>query len=102
MMAVANGLALSGAYSFATAADELVVTRSGLTGSVGVVTSHVDMSKLLEDWGINISLIFAGKHKVDGHPFGPLPDDVRADIQTRVDKIYGVFTETGCAKSVDG
>ena len=97
MLAMANGLALSGGYSLATAAHETVVSRSGMTGSVGVVTTHVDASKMFDEFGLNISLIFAGKHKVDGHPFGPLPDSVREDIQARIDKTYGRFTKVVAA-----
>jgi ClpP class serine protease len=37
------------------------------------------------------TLIHAGAHKVDGHPFGPLSDAVRADLQAEVMKIYDQF-----------
>lgn len=83
--------AYSAAYSIASAADKITVTRTGGVGSIGVVTSHVDMSKALDDWGYKITFIFAGKHKVDGNPYEPLPDDVKARIQTTVDKLYGMF-----------
>lgn len=79
--------AYSAAYSIASAADKITVTRTGGVGSIGVVTSHVDMSKALDDWGYKITFIFAGKHKVDGNPYEPLPDDVKARIQTTVDKL---------------
>lgn len=83
--------AYSAAYSIASAADKITVTRTGGVGSIGVVTSHVDMSKALAEWGYKITFIFAGKHKVDGNPYEPLPDDVKARIQTTVDKLYGMF-----------
>ena len=91
MMALVDTKAYSGAYSLASAAHSIVPTPSGGTGSVGVVSTHIDASKLFEDIGLNFSLIHAGKHKVDGHPFGPLPDEVRSDIQGRVDKLYSKF-----------
>ena len=83
--------AYSAAYSIASAADKITVTRTGGVGSIGVVTSHVDMSKALDDWGYKITFIFAGKHKVDGNPYQPLPDDVKSRIQASVDKLYGMF-----------
>ena len=94
MMALVDTQAFSGAYSLASAAHSISAVPSGQTGSVGVVTTHVDASKMFEDFGLNFTLIHAGKHKVDGHPFGPLPDDVRGDIQGRVDKLYSKFVST--------
>ena len=38
-----------------------------------------------------IPLIFAGSHKVDGNPFEPLSDAVRADLQASVDAHYDAF-----------
>ena len=34
----------------------------------------------------------AGKYKTEGHPFGALPAEARAFIQSRVDDHYGAFT----------
>ena len=83
--------AYSAAYSIASAAERITVTRSGGVGSVGVVTSHVDVSKMLSDIGYKITFIHAGKHKVDGNSYEPLPDDVKARIQARIDDLYTEF-----------
>lgn len=86
--------AYSAAYAIASVGQRLSVTRSGGVGSVGVVTAHVDVSKALDDEGVKITFIFAGKHKVDGNSYEPLPDDVKARIQERIDETYGVFVAT--------
>ncbi len=39
-------------------------------------------------------MIYAGGHKVDGNPFEPLPEAVRADLQGEVDQIYAMFVAT--------
>jgi len=44
--------------------------------------------------GIKLTLIYAGKHKVDGNAYEKLPDSVKGRIQERIDRIYGVFTST--------
>jgi ClpP class serine protease len=62
-----------------------------MVGSIGVVLTHFDRSGELEDRGVKPTLIHAGAHKVDGHPFGPLSDAVRADLQAEVMKIYEQF-----------
>jgi capsid assembly protease len=89
--AVANTLAASAAYWIGTAADELVVTPSGEVGSIGVVAIHEDISGLLEKEGVDVSLITAGKYKVEGNPFEPLNEEARTAIQGRVDEYYGMF-----------
>jgi len=91
LFAMVSGGAYSAAYAIAATADEIVVGRSGGTGSVGVVTMHVDFSEALAGQGIKVTLIHAGKHKVDGNPYNPLPKDVQGRIQARIDKLYGAF-----------
>lgn len=89
--AFANDIAFSAAYNIAAAADEVIVSRSGGVGSVGVVTMHVDYSGALSKNGIKVTFIFAGKHKVEGNPYEKLPDAAKARIQERIDRLYGEF-----------
>lgn len=84
----------SGAYAIASAANEITVSRTGGVGSVGVLTTHVDLSGLYERSGIVLTYIYAGKHKVDGNEAEPLPDDVKARIGERLAAIYDVFVAT--------
>lgn len=97
VIAVVNGVAASAGYAIASGASEIVVTPSGVAGSIGVISLHVDASGQLEQKGLKPTLIIAGTHKADGHPFGPLPEDVRADFQARVDGIYEQFLATVAA-----
>lgn len=90
-MALVDAMAFSGGYSLASAAGSIVISPSGDVGSIGVVTVHVDQSKMLKDWGLKVTMIYAGKHKVDGNPYEPLSDDVRADMQSGIDESYQEF-----------
>lgn len=94
MLAMVQDYALSGGFSIATAADEVVVSSSGATGSVGVVVMHVDFSEMLSEFGIKVTFIKAGKHKTDGNSYEPLSEDAKARIQAGVDKFYGMFVST--------
>lgn len=89
--AILSDVAYSAAYAIATAADSIAVPQTGGVGSIGAVIMHVDFSGMLERTGITPSLIHAGQHKVDGHPFQPLPDTVRADWQRAVDDTRQLF-----------
>ena len=91
VLAFANDHAYSAAYSLATAADSITMARSGGVGSVGVVTAHMDVSERMEQMGVKVTFIYAGKHKVDGNPYQKLPDAVKDRIQDRIDRIYGEF-----------
>jgi len=91
VLAFVNDVAASAAYGIASAASEIIVSPTSMVGSIGVVLTHLDRSGELEDRGVKPTLIHAGAHKVDGHPFGPLSDAVRADLQAEVLKIYDQF-----------
>ena len=91
IIAIANGLAASAAYYIASAASEIVVIPSGDVGSIGCVALHLDESKFLEDSGLKVTVITAGKYKWEGHAFEPLGDEARAEIQRGVDRHYGLF-----------
>ena len=86
--------AASAAYWLGSAAGELSVSPSGMVGSIGVIAAHEDMSKALENEGIKISLITAGKYKADGNPFEPLSESARAELQSKVDGFYGMFVKS--------
>jgi signal peptide peptidase SppA len=89
--AFAHEYAYSAAYAIASVADDITVSRTGGVGSIGVVTMHVDVSKMMDDIGYKITFIHRGKHKVDGNAYQPLPDDVKARIQARIDALGEVF-----------
>ena len=89
--AFVNDMAASAAYGIASAANEIVVSPTSIVGSIGVVLTHLDRSGEMEKKGVKATLIYAGKHKVDGNPFGPLNEQVQADLQTEVMKFYDQF-----------
>ena len=91
IIAVANTLAASAAYWIGSQASELVVTPSGEVGSIGVFAAHRDISKALEAEGETVTLVHAGKYKVEGNPYEPLSDDARAELQGKVDAAYAKF-----------
>ncbi len=93
-IAILNDFALSAAYLLASTAEYVVIPSMGAAGSIGVITMHVDHSARLEKSGSKVTIISSGKHKADGHPIGPLPEDVRAKMQARVDRMRDHFAET--------
>jgi signal peptide peptidase SppA len=86
--------AFSAGYALASQADRIILPRTGAVGSIGVVVMHADLSGQLSDAGVTVTLIHSGAHKVDGNPYEPLPDAVRARIQGEIDALRGLFAET--------
>jgi len=79
-----NSLMASAAYWVGTAADEVVVTPGGRAGSIGVYSIHEDISEMLKMQGVNPTIVKEGEHKISAHPFGPLSDDGRAQLEALV------------------
>lgn len=89
--------AFSAGYALASQADRIILPRTGAVGSIGVVVMHADLSGQLSDAGVTVTLIHSGVHKVDGNPYAPLPDPVRAHIQAEIDSIRTLFAQTVAA-----
>lgn len=93
IIAVANTLAASAAYWLASAADEIVISPSGMVGSIGVFTHHDDLSARAERDGIRRTYVYEGPRKVERNPFAPLGDEARAALQSSVRATYEAFTK---------
>lgn len=94
IIAVVDPLCASAAYWIATAAHQVVMTPSGAAGSIGVFLLHFDWSQALENEGIRVTLIRAGKYKAEGHPYEELSSEAEAHMQETVDDYYGMFTRS--------
>lgn len=97
VVAFVNDMAASAAYGLASAATQVVATETAVTGSIGVVMLHLDRSAEMESLGRKPTLIFAGAKKIDGNAFEPLTEEVRADLQSEVDQLYGLFLDAVAA-----
>lgn len=91
ILASANTMAASAAYWLGAQAEQVYVTPSGVVGSVGVLTAHVDHSAFDEREGLKTTYIYQGKYKVEANPHEPLGDEARAAIQHDVDAFYAMF-----------
>lgn len=94
IVAILNEHACSAAYAIASAADRIVVPRTGIVGSIGVIFLHVDMSQALSRAGLAVTFITYGDRKGDGWPEIPLSKDAKADIQHRIDTTGELFVAT--------
>lgn len=91
--AILDEYAYSAAYALACAADRIIVPRTGGTGSIGVITMHMDVTKMLEQWGVKVTTIQFGARKSDSYPTTPLSDEARASLQADCDVMGGMFVD---------
>lgn len=92
--ALANDMAFSAAYAIGSAANRLIVTRTGGVGSIGVIAMHADQSAKDAQEGVRYTTVFAGARKNDLNPHEPLSDAAHAFLKSEVERVYGLFVDT--------
>jgi signal peptide peptidase SppA len=92
--AFTDGIMASAAYWIGSAADKIFISGDTTqVGSIGVVASHVDISKAEESRGVKTTEIVAGKYKRIASRYSPLSEEGKATLQEMVDYLYRVFVE---------
>jgi protease-4 len=91
------GLATSGGYYVAMAADLVVAHPTTVTGSIGVRFVSVSLAGLLEKLGIEDQTLKAGAHKDAGSPLRRLSADERAHLQGVLDDLHARFQQVVAA-----
>ncbi|WP_047867296.1 S49 family peptidase [Sphingomonas paucimobilis] len=94
--AILSESAYSAAYWLASAADKVVVPRTGGTGSIGVICMHVDMSEALSKAGFKVTFITSegADRKTDGHAEIPLSVDALKHFQAEIDAMGAIFADS--------
>ncbi len=87
-----NFMAYSGGYLLAAACTEVVVSLTSGVGSIGVIASHMDRSRMLEGAGVKVTTVYAGAHKNDMSPDEPLTDQSLQVLNKLVQESYQLFT----------
>jgi capsid assembly protease len=87
--------ACSAAYLLASAADKIYASSvSVVVGSIGVISSLIDVSGMNEKGGVKITEITSGKFKGLGSPHKPLSDSDREEVQSQIDYLATLFFQS--------
>ena len=92
--AILSESAYSAAYALASAADKIIVPRTGGVGSVGVIVMHVDWSQKIKNDGLQVTIITYGDRKAESNPYEPLSETARKSIQSDIDEMGRLFVST--------
>ena len=91
VVAVMDTVAASGGYITAIAADYIVARGNTITGSIGVIFSFPEVSKLLETLGIRMEEIKSAELKAEPTPYKPMSDHVRSVTNDMVQESFAWF-----------
>jgi protease-4 len=88
MVVVVDGLAASGGYIAAIAADRIFAQDTSLVGSIGVLFQFPNFYGLLEKVGVNVETIRSTPLKAAPNGFEPTSPEARAAIDSIVQDSY--------------
>jgi protease-4 len=93
VVASLGGVAASGGYYVAAAADHIVANPGSITGSIGVIMQIPNLAGLLEKVGIRATVIKAGAYKDLASITRDLSDAERRILQEVMDDVHSQFIE---------
>lgn len=92
IVTLAGGTIASAAYWIGSAASAVYIAETTtMVGSIGVVATHVDVSRAEEQRGVKTTEVFAGKFKRIASQYAPLSEAGRQAMQDQVDYQYSLF-----------
>ncbi|MEL0624404.1 signal peptide peptidase SppA [Marinomonas arenicola] len=91
VIVVVEDMAASGGYYIASAANEIYADKASLVGSIGVISSGWDASKLMEKIGVERRTFTAGRNKDFLDPFVPMSKEGKEKWQAVLDETHQQF-----------
>lgn len=88
-----GGMAASGGYYISAAADKIVALPTTQTGSIGVISSAINIEGLLEELGIQIEIFKGGKYEDMYWGLRELTPEEEEIMQKTVDEYYEQFID---------
>ena len=89
-----KNLAASGGYYIACSSDYIMANRNSLVGSIGVICGQfVDLSQLMDRYGIKMKTIHSGRNKIMGSVSEPLTQEQEMIMQSICADGYERFVE---------
>jgi protease-4 len=93
LVVVVEGLAASGGYITAIAADHIVAQQSSLVGSIGVLFQFPNFSDLLKTVGVKVEEVKSSPLKAAPNGFEPTSQEARDALDALVKDSYAWFKD---------
>ena len=91
LVIVVEGLAASGGYIAAIAADHIVAQQSSLVGSIGVLFQYPNFTELMKTVGVKVEEVKSSPLKAAPNGFEPTSPEARAALDSLVKDSYAWF-----------
>ncbi len=91
VVAVIREVGASGAYWIASSSDYIIAHDLSITGSIGVISSYLEFSGILNDHNITYRRLVSGERKDMGTPLRELTSEEQAIFQQKLDYIHDAF-----------
>jgi protease-4 len=91
LVVVVEGLAASGGYIAAIAADHIVAQQTSLVGSIGVLFQYPNFSDLLKTVGVKVEEVKSSPLKAAPNGYEPTSPEARAALESLVRDSYAWF-----------
>jgi protease-4 len=91
LVVVVEGLAASGGYITAIAADHIIAQQSSLVGSIGVLFQYPNFTELLKTVGVQVEEVKSSPLKAAPNGFEPTSPEARAALEALVKDSYAWF-----------
>jgi len=91
LVVVVEGLAASGGYITAIAADHIVARQSSLVGSIGVLFQIPNFSELMKTVGVKVEEVKSSPLKAAPNGYEPTSPEARAALESLVKDSYAWF-----------
>ena len=93
MVASMADIAASGGYYVSAPADRIYADPATITGSIGAIAMHQDMSGLFDKLGMQHEVVKSGEMKDMFSPMGPLTEDAREIMSALVEEVHEQFMQ---------
>ena len=91
VVASISDIAASGGYYVASAADGIFAFEGSIIGSIGVIMLRPNISGFLNQYGIRVEALHAGRFKDSSYPFRELTEEERQMYNRILDDSYRQF-----------
>ena len=88
-----RGLSASAAEYLSAGVTARFATASAVNGSIGTILQTMDVSKMLENFGVKVHTFASGKYKGMGNPYREMTDDERAFLKQWVSDLGAEFAD---------
>ncbi|MBI4980202.1 signal peptide peptidase SppA [Candidatus Woesearchaeota archaeon] len=93
VVTVIREVGASGGYWIASASEHIIANKMSITGSIGVYSSFLEFSGLMEKYGVGYERVVGGENKDMGSPYLKLSEEKKKILQAKIDKVHTYFIQ---------